>query len=60
MDCSSTITDLKPGHAFLLLSRVAAKTEAPVAPTADILWAQVKPPDVQAGKEGVNHDKRCA
>ena len=50
MGCSSTITDLEPGHAFLLVSRVATKTEAPVALIADILRAQIKVPDVQVGK----------
>ena len=57
--CSSTITDLESGHAFLLVSRVAAEMEAPVAPITGILRAQVKVPDVQPGKEGVNHDKGC-
>jgi hypothetical protein len=48
---SSTITDLESSHAFLLVSRVAVEMEAPVAPIAGILWAQVKVPGC-AGREG--------
>jgi hypothetical protein len=47
---SSTITDLESSHAFLLVSRVAVEMEAPVAPIAGILWAQVKVPGC-AGRE---------
>jgi hypothetical protein len=49
--CSSTITDLESGHAFLLVSRAAAEMEAPVAPIAGILRAQVEGAGC-AGREG--------
>ena len=49
--CSSTITGLESGHAFLLVSRVAAEMEAPVAPIAGI-FAGADQGAGCAGREG--------